>query len=74
MARTAAEISTLLGLVDSAITALVTGQIVSASVGGRTWSKLDLPTLQTFRNQLETELRAVNSTNRPAVATFRGPG
>jgi hypothetical protein len=47
----------LLTLVDAAIEALLTGGASSYSIGNRSVTKLDLPTLFTQRNQLQFQVQ-----------------
>ena len=68
-----ASAATLLSMVDSAIEALLTGGHSSYSIGARTVTKLDLPSLFAERRMLQQEAERESSGGIFRKATIRRP-
>jgi hypothetical protein len=67
-----ATTASLLALIDTAIEALLTGGASSYSIGSRTVTKIDLPSLMSERRMLRSELaRETQGTYR--LAKLRSP-
>ena len=74
MPETVADIDTRLALIKTAIDGLITGKVQSTSVGGYSYSMLDIEKLEAMESRLISQKAGMNSTNRPGVVTFRKPG